>query len=25
MVDSQWYRQVGARAERLVERMRNIS
>ena len=25
MVDSRWYRQVGARAERLVERMRNIS
>ena len=24
MVDSRWYRQVGARAERLVERMRNI-
>jgi len=24
MVDSQWYRQVGARAERLVERMRNV-
>jgi lysozyme len=24
MVDSQWYRQVGARAERLVERMRAI-
>ena len=25
MVDSRWYRQVGARAERLVNRMRNIS
>ena len=24
MVDSRWYRQVGARAERLVERMRNV-
>ena len=24
MVDSRWYRQVGARAERLVDRMRNI-
>ena len=24
MVDSRWYRQVGARAERLVKRMRNI-
>ena len=24
MVDSRWYRQGGARAERLVERMRNI-
>ena len=24
MVDSRWYRQVGARAERLVERMRAI-
>lgn len=24
MVDSQWYRQVGKRAERLVQRMRNI-
>jgi len=25
MVDSRWYRQVGARAERLVNRMRNVS
>jgi len=25
MVDSRWYKQVGARAERLVERMRAIS
>tara|TARA_B100001564_G_scaffold262996_1_gene224635 strand:+ start:234 stop:677 length:444 start_codon:yes stop_codon:yes gene_type:complete len=25
MVDSRWYRQVGPRAERLVERMRNVS
>ena len=25
MVDSRWYRQVGARAERLVNRMREIS
>ena len=25
MVDSRWYRQVGARAERLVNRMRDIS
>ena len=25
MVDSRWYRQVGARAERLVNRMRNIN
>ena len=24
MVDSRWYRQVGKRAERLVERMRNV-
>jgi lysozyme len=24
MVDSRWYRQVGARAERLVDRMRNV-
>ncbi len=24
MVDSRWYRQVGARAERLVARMREI-
>ena len=24
MVDSLWYRQVGARAERLVERMKNV-
>ena len=24
MVDSRWYRQVGARAERLVKRMRNV-
>ena len=24
MLDSRWYRQVGARAERLVERMRNV-
>jgi lysozyme len=24
MVDSRWYRQVGARAERLVERMRKV-
>ena len=24
MVDSRWYRQVGRRAERLVERMRNV-
>ena len=24
MVDSRWYRQVGARAERLVQRMRNV-
>ena len=24
MVDSRWYQQVGARAERLVERMRNV-
>ena len=24
MVDSRWYRQVGARPERLVERMRNV-
>ena len=24
MIDSQWYRQVGTRAKRLVERMRNI-
>ena len=24
MVDSRWYRQVGARAERRVERMRNV-
>ena len=25
MIDSRWYRQVGARAERLVDRMRNVS
>ena len=25
MVDSAWYRQVGKRAERLVERMRNVA
>ena len=25
MVDSRWYRQVGARAERLVERIRSLS
>ena len=25
MVDSRWYRQVGARAERLVNRMRDVS
>ena len=25
MVDSRWYRQVGPRAERLVDRMRNVS
>ena len=25
MVDSNWYRQVGKRAERLVERMRNVA
>ena len=25
MVDSRWYRQVGARAERLVNRMREIN
>jgi lysozyme len=24
MIDSRWYRQVGKRAERLVERMRNV-
>ena len=24
MIDSRWYRQVGARAERLVKRMRNV-
>ena len=25
MIDSRWYRQVGARAERLVDRMRDVS
>jgi hypothetical protein len=25
MVDSRWYRQVGVRAERLVERMRALA